>query len=154
MKLALLLVLALLDGFVSGWIYSFMFGAAYSILPAGPLHRWRYHNKLYLHFVWFSRQFVTTFVACALLTTFGVAIFDAAVSWPLIFLLSITPAFLFFSQRLRRPENLGYFNLLLPDETKLAQSDRFIVITNRLEGVSRLAGLFAALGVARLTLLK
>src|SRR6266700_1162637 len=94
------------------------------------------------------------FVACALLTTFGVAIFDAAVSWPLIFLLSITPAFLFFSQRLRRPENLGYFNLLLPDETKLAQSDRFIVITNRLEGVSRLAGLFAALGVARLTLLK
>ena len=153
MKLALLLLLALLGGFVAGWIYSLVFGAAYSILPAGPLHRWRYHNRLYLHFVWFSRQFITTFVSCALLTIFGVAIFDAAVSWPLIFLLSITPAFVFFSQRLRRSENLGYFNLFVPDETKFAESERFIVITNRLEAVSRIVGLFSALGVARLTLL-
>lgn len=158
LKLFLFYLLALAVGFIAGWIYSLLFGAAYSILPAGSLHRWRYHNKLYLHFVWFSRQLVTTLAACVLLTAFGVAIFDVAIAWPFIFLLCVAPAFAFFSKQLRRPENLGYFNFMLDDtrlaldQTKLAESERYIVITNRLEGVSRIAGLFAGLFVARLML--
>src|SRR5258708_38439771 len=95
LKLFFFYLLALAIGFIAGWIYSFLFGAAYSILPGGALQRWRYHNKLYLHFAWFSRQLDTTLAAYVLLTAFGLAVFDAAIVWPFIFLLCVSPAFAF-----------------------------------------------------------
>jgi MFS family permease len=146
MKVPLFYLLALAGGFVAGWVYSFLFGAVYSVLPTGAFQRWRHHNKLYLHWLWISRQFVTTLVAFWVFTYFGLVI-----SWPFIFLLCAPPAFILFSKQLPRPENLGYFNLFLPNEAKLTDTDRYIVLTNRLEGVSRIAGLFVALYVARLT---
>jgi hypothetical protein len=146
MRLLFLLFLALIAGFIAGIVYSLLFGAAYFLVPANTIHRWRYHNKAYLHFLWFSRQLVATLTSCALLLVFQVKIFGSAVSAPFFFLLCLPAVFVFFSTRFRRPENLHYF-----DETELSDPRRSIDATNRLEGVTRIIGVVAGLVIARLT---
>lgn len=144
MKLLLVYVLAIGIGILFQYFYGILYGAAAAVLvPASLLRRLpatfaKHHNKLYLHLLWISSQLGATVTACFVLNRFEVPI-----GFSFIFLLCAGPALVFNSGALRKPENLGYFNF------SITSAERYIVITNRLEGLSRMIGLFAGLLLIR-----
>ena len=143
MKTLLVYGLALLAGILAKYIYGVIYGFIYFILPTSIIFKFlpkpvlKHLNKLYLHLLWISSEFLSTLVAYIILSRF-----DLAMNWIFIFLLFLGPVFIFNSKSIRKPENYGYFNFILQTEDVPKDMSRQIVIINRMEGISRIIGLF------------
>jgi len=138
--------LALLSGFVAKFIYGIIYGFLYSLFPTSiimkllPKFISEHHNKLYLHVLWISSEFLSTLIACIIISRFGITI-----NWIFIFLLCLSPVLILSSKSMRKPENYGYFNLILQMEDPTKDIIRQIAFINKMEGISRIVGVFLCL---------
>ena len=130
----LIYALAIFVGMGVGLISGFPFGMLLSAIPRLPLVLGgnQHFGKFYLHGLWFLTAFAST------LTSYGIVrAFSLEVGFGFVFLLMLQPAFVFNSARLRKPENLGYFNLLASSDAASQITQHKILTVNRMEAITK-----------------
>ena len=146
MTIILVYTLAVFTGMLVKFLYGIIYGFIGSIIPTSTILKLlpksisENHNKFYLHLLWFSSEFLSTLAAYIVLSKFNFTI-----NFIFVFLLCINPIFILYSKSMRKPENLGYFNLIYQTENFTKDMGNQIIFINRVEGISRIIGLFFCL---------
>ena len=142
--IALIYLLAIVVGYIAKFLSNILFGLIFNIL-FGKLIKLsdsinRFYNKIYLHLLWITNAFVSTFISLQVLKYFG-----TETSYIFIFILFLPAVFIFNSKKNTKPEYAGYFNFLIPSEKYNKSPEQYSIILNRLEGLSNILGIFISI---------
>jgi len=130
---------SLLSGIIARYIYGILFGflnvmVNWQVFSVNKI----YFNKLYLHILWISSEFIFALITIIVLKALG-----QTTPGLIIYFLFISPSFIFAQTSFRRPENLFYF-----DVQGKTPMEKFRAV-NRWEALSRIVGIFICLLILR-----